>query len=384
MAATASKVHSRLSARNVRPFNMTQVTDAAVNSLARIGLVFDSQTVREQIDHLNRAGAFGQKVGDAAFTAPTTNPSVPTPIQFLQQWLPGFVKIMTSARKIDELVGVSTVGSWEDQEIVQGMLEPAGTATEYGDFTNIPLASWNTNFERRTIVRGEMGMLVGMLEEARSAAMRLNSAETKRQQAAVSLEVMRNAIGFFGWYNGNNRTFGFLNDPNLPEAITSTTNGWATATFQQIINDIRIMVRQLRVNSQDQIDPENVDLILALPTNVVDFLSITTDFGISVRDWIRQTYPRLRIVSAPELMGVIPDADNPGEYESMAYLYAENIDQSLDGSTDGGETFMQLVQTKFMTLGVEKRAKSYVEDYANATAGVLLKRPYAVVRMVGI
>lgn len=375
-----SQTHSRLPASKVRPFDMQSVTDAAVSQLARIGIVFDSAIVRDQIEHLNRAGAF--RVGDAAFTAPQTTPSIPTPLQFLQQWLPGFVKIMTAARKIDELVGIDTVGQWEDAEIVQGIVEPAGTAVEYGDFTAIPLASWNVNFERRSIVRGEMGMAVGMLEEGRASAMRLNSAETKRQQAAVSLEIMRNAIGFYGWYNGNNRTFGFLNDPNLPAAMTSnTTSGWATATFQQVTVDIRLMVRQIRVNSQDQIDPEKVDMTLALPTNSIDWLSNTTDFGISVRDWITQTYPKMKIKSAPELNGAL--GSDP-TFLNVAYLYADHIDSSIDGSSDDGSVFSQLVQTKFMTLGVEKRAKSYVEDYANATAGVLLKRPFAVVRMTGI
>lgn len=375
-----SQTHSRLPASKVRPFDMQSVTDAAVSQLARIGIVFDSAIVRDQIEHLNRAGAF--RVGDAAFTAPQTTPSIPTPLQFLQQWLPGFVKIMTAARKIDELVGIDTVGQWEDAEIVQGIVEPAGTAVEYGDFTSIPLASWNVNFERRSIVRGEMGMAVGMLEEGRASAMRLNSAETKRQQAAVSLEIMRNAIGFYGWYNGNNRTFGFLNDPNLPAAITSnTTSGWTTATFQQVTADIRLMVRQIRVNSQDQIDPEKVDMTLALPTNSIDWLSNTTDFGISVRDWITQTYPKMKIKSAPELNGAL--GSDP-TFLNVAYLYADHIDSSIDGSSDDGSVFSQLVQTKFMTLGVEKRAKSYVEDYANATAGVLLKRPFAVVRMTGI
>lgn len=375
-----SQTHSRLPASKVRPFDMQSVTDAAVSQLARIGIVFDSAIVRDQIEHLNRAGAF--RVGDAAFTAPQTTPSIPTPLQFLQQWLPGFVKIMTAARKIDELVGIDTVGQWEDAEIVQGIVEPAGTAVEYGDFTSIPLASWNVNFERRSIVRGEMGMAVGMLEEGRASAMRLNSAETKRQQAAVSLEIMRNAIGFYGWYNGNNRTFGFLNDPNLPAAMTSnTTSGWATATFQQVTADIRLMVRQIRVNSQDQIDPEKVDMTLALPTNSIDWLSNTTDFGISVRDWITQTYPKMKIKSAPELNGAL---GRDPTFLNVAYLYADHIDSSIDGSSDDGSVFSQLVQTKFMTLGVEKRAKSYVEDYANATAGVLLKRPFAVVRMTGI
>ncbi|MFL9598516.1 hypothetical protein, partial [Aeromonas veronii] len=145
------------------------------------GLVFDHAVVQDQIKALAKAGAFRSgSAMDSNFTAPVTTPSIPTPIQFLQTWLPGFVKVMTAARKIDEIIGIDTVGSWEDQEIVQGIVEPAGTAVEYGDHTNIPLTSWNANFERRTIVRGELGLLVGTLEEGRASAIRLNSAETKR------------------------------------------------------------------------------------------------------------------------------------------------------------------------------------------------------------
>ncbi len=377
-----SETRSFISPRRVtKPMLLTkeQVTDAAVRDLARIGIVFDHATVREQVGHLY-AGATGQPSMDTVFVPPATAASMPTPIQFLQTWLPGFVKVLTAARKIDDIVGIKTVGSWEDQEIVQGIVEPAATATEYGDFTNIPLASWNTNFERRTIVRGELGMSVGLLEEGRASAMRLNSAETKRQGAAVGLEILRNAIGFYGWNAGNNRTFGFLNDPALPAFIASSVaGGWAgtSGNFQGITGDIRMAIVQLRTQSQDQIDPEKVAMTLALPTNKVDLLSVTTDFGVSVRDWIEQTYSKIRITSAPELM----DGDGT---DDVFYLFAEEIDSSVDGSTDGGETFAQLVQTKFNTLGVEKRAKSYVEDYSNGTAGVLCKRPWAVVRVKGI
>lgn len=378
MKREISQTHSYIAPRNVRPFDMKSVTDQAVASLARIGLVFDHSVVTEQLQALGKAGAFKGAAMDNNFTAMATTPSLPTPIQFLQAWLPGFVKVMTAARKIDDIVGIKTVGSWEDQEIVQGVVEPAASVTEYGDYTNIPLATWNTNFERRTIVRGEMGMAVGLLEEGRASAMRLNSADTKRQGAAIGLEIFRNAIGFYGWNSGNNRTFGLLNDPSLPAAISAPSLGWAAGTFAKITGDIRAAIVQLRTQSQDQIDPEAVNLTLAIPTNKVDYLSVTTDFGISVRDWIKQTYPKMRVTSAPELTG---SGAGPSD---MFYLFAEEIDGSIDGSTDGGETFAQLVQTKFMTLGVEKRAKSYVEDYANATAGVMCKRPWAVVRMYGI
>jgi hypothetical protein len=101
---------------------------------------------------------------------------------------------------------------------------------------------------------------------------------------------------------------------------------------------------------------------------------VTSDFGISVRQWISETYPRMRIVSAPELSGANGAAN-------VFYLYAERVE---DGSSDGGRTFEQIVPAKMQSLGVEQRAKSYVEDYTNALAGIMLKRPFAVVRYSGI
>lgn len=370
-----SKIHSNLRARNVRPFNMKQVGDQAVRALAKIGIRFPADMVQAQVRSLF--------TGDASLTSlGNTTASVPTPIQFLQTWLPGFVAIITAARKIDEIVGIQTLGSWEDEEIVQGIVEPTGTAVEYGDLTNIPLSSWNTNFERRSIVRGELGIQVGVLEEARAAAMRLSSAEEKRRATAIALEQWRNSIGFFGYFNGKNRTYGFLNDPNLPAFVQVAGGTWASKDMNGIVADIRIAIQTLRTQSLDNIDPTNHECTLVIPTSHVEYLSVINSFGISVKDWLTQTYPKVRIVSAPEMMiAPVTGQSNP---QYAFYLFAEEIESAIDGSTDGGQTFMQLVQTKFITTGVEKRAKGYIEDYSNATAGVLCKRPYATVRFWGI
>lgn len=373
-----STVHSFIPPRSSQlALEKKHVGDAAIRKLRQMGIDIDPQFVHNQVEGLYIGETSRHVALDSAFSPAITNQSVPTPLQFLQYWLPGFVKVVTAARKIDDIIGIKTAGSWEDQEIVQGIVESSGFVAEYGDQTNVPLASWNTNFERRTIIRGELGIQVGVLEEGRAAAMRVSSAEEKRQAAAISLEIFRNAVGFYGWNNGANRTFGFLNDPNLPDWITVAGGTWDTKTFLQITADIRVAVARLRTQSQDIIDPEKVDLVLVLPTNKVDYLSVVSDYGVSVRDWLTQTYPKVSIISAPELNGISATQDG-------FVLFAEKIDSSLDGSSDGGNTFDQLVPNKFYTLGVEKRVKSYVEDYANATAGVLLKRPWAVVRYVGI
>ena len=361
---------SHISARQVGVVGMSAEDVEDYSALSNIGINFPNKEVKAMASY-----AMDNQQADV------TSPSMTTPVQFLQNWLPGFVKVITAARKIDELVGITTTGSWEDEEIVQGILEPIGNATPYGDYTNVPLASWNTNFVRRTVIRFEKGIKVGMLEEARAARIRISTSAEKRASAALALEIQRNLVGFYGFNNGSNLTYGFLNDPSLPAYVTVAASGtgspatlWSGKTFLEIVADIRVAAAQLQTQSQDTINPESAELTLALPTNCYQYLSVTSDFGISVRDWLSKTYPKLRVISAPQL-----NLANGGS--NVFYLYAESVE---DGASDDSRTWVQVVPAKFQALGVEKEAKAYVEDYANATAGVMLKRPYAVVRYTGI
>jgi hypothetical protein len=363
-----SQIYSAFNARDVAPLALDSVE--GYEKLQRLGIGLDNKTVNQMM----------ASVGMDSLQALTTTASIGTPIQFLQSWLPGFVKVLTAARKIDTLVGIATVGKWSDEEVVQGVLEYTGKTMVYGDTTNVPLASWNTNFERRTVVRFEEGLQVGRLEEARAGQINLNSAASKREAASLALEIQRNAVGFYGFNSGNGRTYGFLNDPSLGGYVTVAATGagstttWSTKTFLNITADIRTAVAALRAQSQDTIDPETMELTLAVATAAVDRLSVTSDFGNSVRQWITETYPKMRIVSAPEL-----SAANGGA--NVFYLYAERVN---DQSTDDGRTFIQPVPSKFQVLGVHQTAKNYVEDYLNATAGVMCKRPFAVTRYTGI
>lgn len=350
---------AHIAPRNVKPLAISAAdVAAAFPDLHLLGIGLDANMVALMASGMD------------ALEPTVTTGSMATPIQFLQNWLPGFVRVITQARKIDELVGISTTGNWEDEEVVQGVLELTGISVPYGDLTNIPFSSWNANYERRTVVRFEEGMQVGKLEEARAARARIDSGASKRESAALALEIQRNRIGFYGFNNGAGRTYGFLNDPALPAYSNMPTGNWATATFLQINADIRSMLAALRSQSGDTIDPENTEITLALASDVVDFLSTTSDFGISVREWLKTAYPRVRIVSAPELN----DANGGA---NVAYMYAEQI---ADQSSDDGRVFAQIVPSKFQVLGVQQTAKGYIEDYTNATAGILCKRPFAVVR----
>jgi hypothetical protein len=358
-------IHSALDGKSVRPLQFTNVED--YEDLHRIGF--------GGFDKIIDSG-FGM---DSIQTGVTTG-SIPVQLQFLQQFLPGFVMVMTAARKIDEIIGINTAGSWEDEEVVQGIIENTGTAVPYGDQTNVPLASWNENWVPRTVVRFELGMRVDVLEAKRSARIMIDTAGRKRESAGLVLEQQRNAVGFYGYNSGNNFTYGFLNDPGLPayKTVAATGTGtstlWSTKNFQQITADLITAFAQLQTQSQDTINPEDVATTLALATTDYQYLAVTTDFGLSVREWLRQTYPKCRVVSAPQLNAANGSAN-------VFYLFADAVQ---DLSSDDGRTFAQLVPAKFQVLGVQQMTKGYEEDYSNATAGIMCKRPWAVTRWSGI
>jgi len=342
----------------------------ALEAAARLGIGIDSG----MLSMMARAAM------DANVLTPTTYPgTATTPLQFLQSWLPGIVRTVTAARKIDLLAGLTVAGDWADEEIIQQTLEPTGFAVLYGDYTNVPLNSWNPGWERRSVIRFEAGARVGKLEEARAAKVNINSGAEKRASAALNLELIRNRVGFYGYNGGANRTYGFLNDPALPAYVT-VPNGvsgsplWSQKTFLEITADIRNAAGALQNQSGDTIDPMRTPMILAVATIAAQFLAVVSDYGVSVRQWLTETYPDLTIVSAPEL-----NAANGGA--NVFYLYAVKLE---DGSTDDGAVFAQIVPAKFQALGIEQQAKAYVEDYTNALAGIMLKRPFAVVRRSGI
>ncbi len=366
----ANDVKSFIAPGKVRPLENFDAKE--YKGLTKIGINIPERMAR------NMANFAADSMGYDALQPTVTVGSVGTPVQFLQNWLPGFVYIITAARKIDDLVGIMTTGEWEDEQIVQGVMERTGYSVPYGDYTNVPLSSWNTNFNYREVVRFEEGMKVGVLEAARAARLRVDDAGMKRESSALALDIERNAVGFFGFNAGDNNTYGFLNDPGLPAYVEVATGvagfTWAVKTFLEIQKDILTAIQTLRTQSQDTIDPETVNMTLAVATSSVDYLGKTSDFGISVRFWLSEAYPKIRVVSAPQL-----NAANAGD--NVFYLYADRI---ADMSTDGGAVFIQPVPTKFQVLGVQQLAKAYEEDFSNATAGVMCKRPYAVVRFYNI
>ena len=115
----------------------------------------------------------------------------------------------------------NTAGNWEDEEIVQGIIENTGTAVPYGDRPTMPLASWNENsVPPASVVRFELGMRVKSGGAKRPARIMVNAAGPNASPQGWSSSSSGMPVGFYGYNAGNNLTYGFLNDPGLPAYVT--------------------------------------------------------------------------------------------------------------------------------------------------------------------
>lgn len=375
---TTSKVINVAPSRSSTAMDGKHLSNEAIKALA-----MDAATLAKMGVGMPRINsAMRNMIAMDSITQPVTTPSVGTPVQFLQEFLAGLVYILTTARKADTLAPVMTVGRWSDQEIVQQVLEHLGAPGLYKDHGDLPLTSWNLTNDRRDIVRFELGLQQQILEDERGQAIDLNSAQEKRAAVALAFEILRNEVFFNGYTTGGMRTYGILNDPNLPNFVTVAAGGgggteWSGKTVDERISDIVTAIQSLRLQSGSNIDPKSMALTLGLPSNIVDLMHDVdgpNTYGYTVQKWLNENYPNITVEA-------IPQFENANAGESVFYLYAESVPGT---GTDDGRSIYQLVSAKMQPLNTVQTVKGFDEGYTNALAGCYVKRGYAIVRFTGV
>lgn len=358
-------VSGRQAAEHYKKLNQHYGTQDAAK--ANIGSVQDAAMLAQM----------GFPTIDAQPTAMQTTASITNPVQFLQTFLPGVVRIFQAPLKLEETIGYTQAGAWEDAEIVQRIMEWTGFVREYGDWQAKPTASWNLNFAKQNVVRFEIGVNVGRLEETRAARGMVSDADEKQGAAALILQQILNNVGYNGYNSGNNLTYGFLNNPNLPAYVPVADNAgatsklWANKTWTERQSDLITMAAGLTTATQGRVDPMTTPTTLTIPVALWQYFGATNPGGfLSLKGWFEQTYQAARIV-------VSPNMDLAASGLNAMYWFADSVP---DSGTDDGSTFRQVIPARMMSLGTEQLVGGYKTGYTCATAGTFALRPVAVYR----
>lgn len=321
-----------------------------------------------------------QMVMDAMPQGTVTTATNQGPVQFLQHWMNRFITAVTQATKADEFMGRTTVGEWFQEEVVLRVRELTGSVRPYGDHAQPPLAGYNWNMEARTIVRFSQGILTGALEEQRLAALgqKASAYESDRAALALAFKLNTNAVAFFGYNLGRNKTYGLLNDPNLPDYVqvpgvalsdTESTTKWEDKDFYEIVRDLTFMVATLQAQCKANFDPRKDAFKFGIPLSCAQYLNKVNEHGHSVYEFAEKTWPKAEFVDIPEF-------DNALAGDNVVYIKLQAL--------NANPVVEQIVPATVRLVGAVPRPTGLYELYSDATAGCFVEQPLGVVRFFGV
>ena len=311
---------------------------------------------------------------DAALS---TVPNIGVPAAYTTYLDPRITEILFAVMAATKLYGETKVGDWTDRFMQFPVSEIVGDVTPYSDFTNSVSSDVNYEFPTRENFLFETSIKYGDLEQATAAKARLNYAGDKQRAASEIIARAHNRFYLYGV--ANKRTYGALNDPNLPESETpisvNSKTTWAdkvadagnAATVSNVIyNDINKLVNALMSNNGGNLD-QNSPYVLAVASDRYNYLSLPNSFGLTALQMLKDNYPNMTIFQLPELQTASG---------SMLYLTVPEF----MGSPTGEAAYSEKMRFGRM----ETYSTSYVQKAYGGTWGCVIRRPNFVATMTGI
>ena len=313
----------------------------------------------------------------APVTITTGNVGVPGALVTLFD--PTITQILFAAMNASKLAPEARKGDWTDRYMNFTVTEYTGDVTPYGDFAENVTSDVNfesparENYLFQTVVR------FGDLEQAVAARQRLALASEKQRAAATILNKAHNKFALYGV--AGKKTYGLLNDPNLPSTASPATvtiggtnySTWADkidhgagAGANYVFNDVLKLYNALASANGGNIDTSS-RIILAVSNARVGALSSPNTYGITAMKMIKDNFPNMEIVQLPEL------STGSGEW---AYMIVPEL---------FGESTADIAYSEKMRMGrLVPELSSFKQKAVGGTWGAVIRRPSLIKIMTGI
>ncbi len=299
--------------------------------------------------------------------ASQSNGTVPGAL--LTYWDPKAIEILTQKRSARDMFREVKKGTFASTQIHFSTEELVGTTQAYSDFGNSGTVNVNYNFPYRQVYRFQTVLSIGDLEAEMAGEAQISAVANKQRAALTMLDVDANKFYLLG-VEGM-QIYGILNDPSLPAAISPLSIDsrvlWSKKSTLERYNDILALFEELVGNVGGHVDASS-PMVLAISPSLNVMLGAATDFNVSVLDMLKKYFTQLRIVVVPELQN--------SEGTQTICLYPEEILGQVTGECVAPE--------KFRAYPPFRRESSITQKLACATAGAVIYRPLAFVRMTGM
>ncbi len=311
--------------------------------------------------------------------APTTANTVGIPAVLLTYVDPLIVPILFGAMNATKIVREERRGDWTKNSMVFTLEEEAGKVTAYSDYNNEVTTDVNFEFPERDNYIFQTGIQYGIRALDVAGNAKLNLVSTKQRKAASVIQRAHNRFYLYGV--AGKRTYGLLNDPNLPDSLVPnsiTVDGVSKSTWADksaaapdnapnlIYNDVNKIWADLLARNGGNID-QNMKMVLAIAPSLLSYLTAPNVYGLSAKKMLTDNFPNLEIVQLPEL------ATAEG---NKLYLVIPEL--------DAVPTAFCAYSEKARFMQVIARPSYWEQKVAAGTWGAIVARPSLIARMTGV
>ncbi len=305
-----------------------------------------------------------------------STPNAAIPGFFTQLVDPEVVRILQAPNKGAEIYGEQKKGTWVDQTIFIPVVENTGEVSSYGDFNTLGRSDVNEQWEQRQSYLFQTIIEYGDLEVERAGAAKLELVSEKQQAAAKTLDKFMDYVYHFGLSNMPN--YGITNDPGLLPNLLPTVknagngnkwifNGSLNALPEEIYNDFVLLFNQLTTNSMGYITADT-PMTLVLPNTVAAALTAVNSFGITIKAFIKESFPNIEYVTDPRYSGVT----------------GGNLIQLIAKEFDGHKTGYCAFNEKSRDHALVRSLSSYAQKKTAGSWGAIIRYPMAIAGMIGV
>lgn len=347
---------------------MFPTNNPAFEMLAEIGIFPNSTAVALMDDDTRRR----IMTGDAAMVTQANN-GIP-------QWMlayvdPQIIQILTAPLRAEKIFTPERRGDTSNGVMQFGVIQHTGHVEPYGDYSEGGSADINVKYPTRQAYNFQTTAKWGDKQIAEYGKARINYHAEKERAAAKAIKNAHNDIWFRGVEGLDN--VGILNDPDLPAPIAPTVFGassavtWADkATIENgalaIYNDIRALFTDIVTRSKGVVSMDD-KMKLCLSNTSSTFLAAKSNYNVSVRESLKESFPNMEIVTA-------------SEYSTDSGELVQLIADEVDGVKTGILAYTELERSH----GIVRKLSSYEEKKSAGSWGAVIFNPFAVSSMIGV
>jgi hypothetical protein len=292
------------------------------------------------------------------------------PVEFTSYIDPMVIPILTATRGAREIFGEAKKGDWTTSYARFQTSEITGEVEAYTDYGQGGASDVNPTFPVRTQYIYQTNIRYGDREVDVASRARLQLAADKQRAAATVIDIASNKFALYGV--AGLEIYGLLNDPNLPDTVSTLPNAaaktlWAEKSTKEIYEDVLYLFGKMADRGAGHIDA-NTELVLATSPATQVQLGKATDFNISARQMLETYFPRIRFVALPEL------ATATGGTSIL--LVAPTI--------EGLPTAQIGFSEKFRAMRLIPESSSFHQKFVGSSYGTIIYRPFAIGTMTGV